>query len=95
MAVKIRYGGKTFTSKSEAARAMFADGKTVTEVTHLVPNMGYAFAYGVAKRAGAAMTAANRKPTKVVTIHEGRAVIRTATGIVRVDLETGKVTKGR
>lgn len=93
MAVRIKFEGVTFTSKSEAARAMFKAGKTVTEVTHLVPNMGYAFAYGIAKRAGYAGTAANRKATKVVTISEGTAVIRTQTGTVRVDLTTGKVTR--
>lgn len=93
MATRIKYAGKVYNSKSEAARAMFADGKTVTEVTHLVPNMGYAFAYGVAQRAGYALTAANRKATKAVTTAEGFAVIRTQAGTVKVNLETGKVTR--
>lgn len=93
MATRIKYAGKVYESKSDAARAMFTDGKTVAEVTRLVPNMGYAFAYGVAKRAGVAMTAANRKPTKVVTMDAGTAVIRTAAGTVRVDLTTGKITR--
>lgn len=95
MAIRIKYAGKVYTSKSEAARAMFRDGKTVTEVTKLVPSMGYAFAYGIAKRAGLNLTAANRKATKVVSTSEGFAVIRTEVGTVKVNLQTGKVTKVR
>jgi hypothetical protein len=56
-----------FKSKSDAMRALFAEGKTVTEVCKIV-DVGYAFAYGVAKRAKLNLTAANRRPTKAVKI---------------------------
>lgn len=98
MATRIKYAGKVYGSKSDAMRAMFADGKSVTEVTRLFPAtnpVGYAFAYGVAKRAGANLTAANRKPAKAVRSEDGFAVIRTATGTVKVNLETGKVSRSR
>jgi hypothetical protein len=41
-------------------RALFARGKTVSEAARIV-GVGYAFAYGVAKRAGYAETAAKRR----------------------------------
>jgi len=47
-------------SKSDRMRALFVEGKTVTEVARTV-GVGYPFAYGVAKRAGFAGTAANRR----------------------------------
>lgn len=65
-------------------RALFAEGKSVAEVTRLVPGVGYAFAYGVAKRAGVAQTAANRRPTRAVTVLAG--------GVVRIAVTTGFVT---
>lgn len=51
---------KTKISKSARMRELFEAGKSVSEVTEIV-KVGYAFAYGVAKRAGYAETAATRR----------------------------------
>lgn len=96
MATRIKYAGKVYDSKSAAMVAMFEDGKTVAEVTRLFPAgnpVGYAFAYGVAKRYGFAKTAANRKPVKAVTVADGIAVIQTAAGPKKISLETGKFVR--
>lgn len=90
--------GVQFKSKSDHARALFAEGKTVAEVTRIVPGMGYAFAYGIAKRAGMNLTAANRRATKSVTTVGDDVVVEIVTpegvhiGTVTVNRATGKVT---
>lgn len=50
-------------SKSEGMRLLYEAGYTVSKVAKVL-NVGYAFAYGVAKRAGLQLTAANRRPVK-------------------------------
>lgn len=97
---RIKFGGQTFTNKSEAARAMFKAGKTITEVveetTRQKAPMGYAFAHGVARRGGYLGTAAKRKVTKAVTTTADEVTIRLDTGdTVKVNRATGKVTKVR
>ena len=52
---------KPVQTKSDRMRDLYAAGKTVAEVSREV-KVGYAFAYGVAKRAGVATTAAARRP---------------------------------
>lgn len=90
--------GVQFKSKSDHARALFAEGKTVAEVTRLVPGMGYAFAYGIAKRAGFAETAANRRSVKSVSTVGDLVTVEIVTpdgthiGTVVVNRTTGKVT---
>jgi len=49
-------------SKSQALRDLLANGSTIADGARTL-GMGYAFAYGVAKRAGLAETSANRRPT--------------------------------
>lgn len=73
-----------FGSKSAAARAAFAAGKSVSAVAAEI-GIGYAFAYGIAKRAGYAETAAARRPTRAVEIApDGTVSVRTTAGTVRV-----------
>lgn len=90
--------GTEYKSKSDHARALFAEGKTVAEVTRLVPGMGYAFAYGIAKRAGFNLTAANRRAAKSVATVGDDVVVQIVTpdgthiGTVTVNRTTGKVT---
>lgn len=92
----------TFKSKSDWARHMFAAGRTVAEVKDLsldpasgsLGPMDYAFAYGVAKRYGFALTAAARKKGAQVTHdrEKGLVTCRIDTGaVLEVDLATGKV----
>ncbi len=100
MAIRTRTGNRAETrveyrSKSDHARALFREGKTVAEVTRIVPGMGYAFAYGVAKRAGLAATAADRRPQKTITTSNGSVFVKTAIGTVEINLETGKVKTPR
>lgn len=88
MATRTRAGNRVtatpvFKSKSDYARTLFNEGKTVAEVAHMV-GIGYAFAYGIAKRAGKADTAANRRKAKFVTVVNGIAVITTTAGTIRV-----------
>lgn len=52
-------------SKSEGMRMLFTAGYSVTRVSQVF-GVGYPFAYGVAKRAGFAVTAAARRPIKAV-----------------------------
>lgn len=96
MATRTRTGNRAKTetvykSKSDHARALFREGKTVAEVTRMV-NIGYAFAYGIAKRAGYAETAAKRKTTKLVTVVNGVVTIQTTVGPISVHPD-GTVTK--
>lgn len=100
MATRVRTPkGTTYGSKSDHMRALFAEGKSVAEVTRLVPGVGYAFAYGVAKRAGLAATAANRRATKSVAVVGSDVTVRIVTpegeyaGTVIVDMTTGKVRR--
>lgn len=85
-------------TKSDKARTMFASGSTITEVATSL-KMNYAFAYGVAKRAGFAATAATRRSTKAVAVVGNEVTIQIVnesgefTGTVRVDMTTGKVTR--
>jgi hypothetical protein len=99
MAIRTRTGNSVKTetvykSKSDHARALFREGKTVAEVTRLIPEMGYAFAYGIAKRAGFAETAAHRKTTKLVSVVDGLVRVRTSAGIVIVHPD-GKITRAK
>jgi transposase len=62
----IMAGSKTGTrakpvSKSEKCRDLIRGGMTIAEAAKAA-GMGYAFAYGVAQRAGLAQTAAKRRP---------------------------------
>lgn len=88
-----------YRTKSDHARALFAEGKTIAEVTKIVPDMGYAFAYGIAKRAGVNLTAANRRPTKAMAKDsDGNVTIQTTAGPVTVSPDgtvrrAGKVWK--
>ena len=100
MATRTRSGNRVsvtapeFESKSDHARFLFREGKTVAEVTHLVPDMGYAFAYGVAKRAGLNLTAANRRKARTVSVdRETKAVtVMTSVGPITVGID-GTVTR--
>lgn len=84
-----------FGSKSAAARAGFAAGKSVSTVAAEI-GIGYAFAYGIAKRAGYADTAANRRPTRAVSVGpDGTVSVATARGTVRVSPDgTVRRTRG-
>jgi hypothetical protein len=93
VATMTKSGKKTYESKSAHVRALLDEGKTIAEVCKLVPNMGYAFAYGIAKRYGKTETAAKRKATKVITRSETEVKIVTKVGVVIVNLETGQVSK--
>ena len=79
---------------SAAARREFAAGASVVAVAEKF-GIGYAFAYGIAKRAGYASTAANRRAVRAVSVVGNVAEIRTPAGVVRVDLSTGSVRKSR
>jgi hypothetical protein len=88
-------------TKSDRARQLLDEGKSVADLTRLIPGMGYAFAYGIAKRYGKAETAAHRRQPKTVqTVGDlvQVAIVNEAgefTGYVRVNTKTGQVTKGR
>lgn len=96
---RIKIGNQVFTSKSDAARHLLDEGMKVKdierEMTRLKAPMGYAFIYGVAKRAGKAATAADRKSTKVAVVTADEVTIRTDAGVRIVNRTTGKMTKGR
>lgn len=98
MATQVRTPKVTYRSKSDHARALFKEGKTVAEVTRIVPGMGYAFAYGIAKRAGYATTAAHRRATKSVNTVGDDVIVEIVSpegvhiGTVTVNRATGKVT---
>lgn len=84
-------------SKSEMARELFAAGKSVADTAREI-GIGYAFAYGIAKRAGVAETAANRRPTRAVTVRNGIVIVAVAgpgnTRFVRV-YPDGRVVRSR
>lgn len=84
----------TYRSKSDHARTLLTGGMSVAETAKTV-GIGYAFAYGIAKRAGLAATAASRRKTAAVRTDpdSGIVIVRTDVGTeVRVDRATGKVT---
>jgi hypothetical protein len=84
----------TYRTKSDHVRALLDQGMSVAEITRVVPGMGYAFAYGIAKRYGKAATAATRRKTAAVKIDpdSGIVTIRTDVGtVITVDRATGKV----
>lgn len=99
MATKTRSGKTTYASKSDHARALFDQGMSVAEVTRTVPGMGYAFAYGIAKRHGVAATAANRRQTKSVGMTGDLVTVKIVDetgeyrGTVEVNRVTGKVRR--
>lgn len=90
---------RKFASKSDRVRSLLDEGKTIAEITRIVPGMGYAFAYGIAKRYGKAETAAARRSTRQVAVTNDRVHVRIVnpegvyTGTVIVDTKTGKVTR--
>jgi len=82
-----RVTAPVFKSKSDAMRAMFADGATVTAVAAKI-GVGYAFAYGVAKRYGFATTAATRKAARKVTTNaDGSVTVQTTAGPITVQTD--------
>lgn len=92
----------TFKSKSDWARAMLTAGRTIAQVkdmsldpaTGSLGPMDYAFVYGVAKRYGLNLTAADRKKGAQVKLdrESGLVTLRLDTGgVLEVDLATGKV----
>lgn len=84
-----------FASKSDWARSQFDLGRTVSEVEHdpANPGMGYAFLYGIAKRHGVALTAANRRPTRAVSIEGDLVKVQTSVGMISVNRATGEVIR--
>lgn len=83
-----------FKSKSDHMRALFAGGQSVAQVAKDL-NVTYGFAFGVAKRAGYAETAANRRAVrKVTTESDGTVVVQTTIGAIRVSPD-GTVVKPR
>lgn len=52
---------KPVVTKSDRVRTLLGEGKTIAEAAKTV-GIGYAFAYGIAQRAGLAQTAAKRRP---------------------------------
>jgi transposase len=48
-------------TKSDRVRTLLAEGKSIADSAREV-GIGYAFAYGIAQRAGLAQTAAKRRP---------------------------------
>lgn len=81
-------------SKSQWTRDLLDEGKSVAEITRIIPNMGYAFAYGIAKRAGKTDTAANRRSVRTVSLDRAAGLVRiqTEVGLRVVNLKTGKMT---
>lgn len=91
MAQRIRSNNRiatsvVFKSKSDHMRTLFTEGKSIVEVAATV-GVGYAFAYGVAKSAGFAETAATRKSVKRVTITDDAVVIQTTAGPITVKID--------
>lgn len=87
-------------SKSQWTRDLLVEGKSIAEITRIIPNMGYAFAYGIADRfehpdgGTYAERAANRRPAKSVVVDKaaGTVTVQTNEGPRVVNLVTGKVT---
>jgi hypothetical protein len=98
-----RASGKTRPgSKSDWVRELLAEGKTIADVTRIVPNMGYAFAYGIAKRTPHpdggtyAERAADRRPQRAVTMTGGVVKVLIADGtFVKIDRATGKISRSK
>lgn len=95
-------------TKSDRFRAILAadPDATISSAAESV-GMGYAFAYGVAKRTpdpanpgkSYATTRANRRATKAVAVEDGWVVVRIVdsggnyAGTVRVEMTTGSVKR--
>lgn len=87
-------------SKSQWTRDLLTEGKTIADITRIIPNMGYAFAYGIADRfehpdgGTYADRAASRRATRMVTVDKeaGTVTVITDLGVRVVYLATGKVT---
>lgn len=101
MATRTRTGTTTYKSKSDHARALFKAGKTVADVTREVPGMGYAFAYGIAKRLAESdpeynlRTSAQPRKTRSVRVLDGGAVeVMTTAGKITV-YPGGKVVRSK
>lgn len=97
--------GKVYASKSDHARELFRAGVKISEVTRTVPGMGYAFAYGIAKRLAASdptfdiRTVADPRQTKSVSTTDDLVTVRIVNaegeylGTVTVNRLTGAVKK--
>lgn len=88
-------------SKSDRFRAELAAGNSIADASRTV-GIGYAFGYGIAARTidpktdrPYSETAANRRAVRSVSVVGGVAEIRPTgyPGVIRVDLETGAVTR--
>lgn len=89
-----RVTAPVFKSKSDFVRALLREGKTVTEAA-ATAQIGYAFAYGIASRAGLNLTAAKRRKVKTVSkAPDGSVTIQTTAGPVTVHPD-GSVTKAK
>lgn len=87
-------------SKSDWMRDRYAEGMTIKAVVDLAETegrkIGYAFAYGVAERAGLAQTLANRRPAKSIAVQGDLVTITIADGTTRiVNRADGSVKKGK
>lgn len=89
-----RSRSKTPTTKSARFREMLKTGKSIAEIV-AETGEGYAFVYGVAKRAGMNLTAAKRRPTRAVRSEGSVVKIAVPGGFVNVNRETGKVTRSK
>lgn len=107
MATRTRTGNRVtstpvFKSKSDAFRDLLRNGiNPETKSPYMISDaaakigIGYAFAYGIAKRAGLAETKAKRKATKKVAVNaDGSVTIQTSAGPVTVAAD-GTVTRPR
>lgn len=88
-----------YRTKSDHARALFRSGVSIAEVTRTIPGMGYAFAYGIAKRLEASdpefkvrMVAGARK-IKSVRRDGDEVIVAVPGGSVRVNVQTGAVKR--
>ena len=96
MATRTRSGNRitapVFKSKSDFVRDRLHAGRTISQAA-ADAGIGYAFAYGIAKRAGLNLTSANRRKTRAVAVGEGGIVtVQTTAGPVIVHPD-GTVTK--
>lgn len=89
-----------FTSKSAYVRSLLDAGMKVSEIVRKLNSenieMGYAFAYGIAKRYGKSETAADRKPSARIKFNKesNEVVIRPESGgTITVNVQTGAVKK--
>lgn len=89
-------------SKSARVRDRLSAGENIADAARAV-GIGYAFAYGIAARmtdpeSGRPMSEirANRRAVRSVSVVGGAAIIHPVSGgTVRVDLETGAVTRSK